>query len=259
MSSRLMTMKSDPSTPEESSAKRRKLSGSASRDHTPSDAKAFRAALAEEEERRFRALEKQGQELGETRWVLSFKDDQEHSQDGDRHHTLRVVQAGYASIDAPSPATATEDLEEGDEAWRAPTLGRRVFGKFTRAAEASNRASDDSDSSKPSDDDDDGGDQDGDLSDDDSGAKALIKASKAEASAAARAERKAKRKSDREEMNRMAEQRRSKTVKLNKLTSISGGGGSGMSPTMTCHSCGSKGHKAKDCPNSGKRGRKTST
>ena len=113
---------SDPATPDSHSNKRRKLS--ASPQNTPlSDLDRVRAALAEEESKRQHALEKQGLDAGETKWALSFHN---NAQDGQTERGLRVISAGYASLDSSG---ARDSLRE-DETWRAPVVGRKVFGKF---------------------------------------------------------------------------------------------------------------------------------
>src|SRR5437867_11696875 len=84
------------------SPKRTKLSPSSSFPHvTPgSDLEAVKAALAAEEAKRDAAMERQAAEAGETRWVLSFRDERSGR---DRHPASgpKIVHAGYAGIDSP--------------------------------------------------------------------------------------------------------------------------------------------------------------
>src|ERR1039458_4985718 len=127
MSSRLLTMKfmqraaasssptthPSPGSPEEPSPKRRRTDSAASLSKFNVDSLADRtavpAALANEEAKRQAALEKQAAEAGDTRWVLSFED-QNHLA-ASSPFALRVVQAGFASIDA-SPSQIKKVGEE---------------------------------------------------------------------------------------------------------------------------------------------------
>jgi hypothetical protein len=61
-----------------------------------------------EEEKRQAALDKAAQHVGETKWVLSFKDPLE----GKRQDSMNVRQAGFAEIDAD------DDSEEDEEETR---------------------------------------------------------------------------------------------------------------------------------------------
>lgn len=93
-----------------------------------------------------------------------------------------------------------------------------------------------------------------DEGEDATGASALIKQARKEATEKARTERRAKRKADEAETRRLAEERRKKHVKLNNLSSISGGGGTPSRSRgagrddMVCFKCGDKGHAKRDCP-----------
>ena len=110
-------------TPDSHSSKRRKLSASPSPNTPQTDHERVQAALAEEESRRQKALEKQALDAGETKWVLSFQDDS--LQKGARQG-LRVVPAGFASLDRPGGLSTYRDHEN----WREPVVGRKVFGGF---------------------------------------------------------------------------------------------------------------------------------
>ncbi|KAI9827722.1 MAG: hypothetical protein M1832_004211 [Thelocarpon impressellum] len=257
MSSRLMTMKfmqraaassptATPSTPEQSSPKRRKTSGHSTPDAPASELQAIQAVLAEEEAKRLKAVERQGAEAGESRWVLSFKDSSLHGDGRGPSRRLQVVDAGYATIDEATRSSVQGDPDGNP---RTANVGRRTFGRLQRSAEASEKQEEDSSPSAS-----DHGSpafEDGDEEDDDdpSGARALIRASRAAATERARADRRAQRKAAKAESTRLAEERRGKTVKLNKLTSISGGGGTtSSSRAMECYNCGVKGHRASECP-----------
>lgn len=145
MSSRLLTMKfmqraansspahSAPAVPEQPSPKRQKrsreLSPSRNKVNSLADRTAVAAALANEEAKRQAALERQATEAGDTRWVLSFED-QPHSISSPL--TLRVVEAGFAHLDA-SPSqhrSVDEELED-----KPVVVGRRSFGRFNKVLE----------------------------------------------------------------------------------------------------------------------------
>jgi hypothetical protein len=141
MSSRLLTMKfmqraantqSTPPTSEEPSPKRRKTdSASPARFNVDAlaDRSAIQAAIASEEAKRQAALEKQAAEAGDTRWVLSFEDQNHFS--ASTSTVLRVVSTGFANIDTlPSQAAYVEDVED-----KPVMVGRRSFGKFNRVIE----------------------------------------------------------------------------------------------------------------------------
>lgn len=92
-------------------------------------------AIAEEEAKRQAALEKQGTEAGDTRWVLSFEDQKAAA--ASQPLALRVVSAGYASIDVTVPRTfETIDGEESSED-KPVIVGRRSFGRFNKKLEVS--------------------------------------------------------------------------------------------------------------------------
>lgn len=102
------------------SPKRQKVSGvSASTATSLSDLPPIQAALAEEEEKKGKAIERLAEDEGETDWILS-------TVNGDGGHGLggiQVTKAGYSDID--------------QEAWRPAMVGRRSFGKFNRDLEVS--------------------------------------------------------------------------------------------------------------------------
>lgn len=218
------------STPEPPAKKQRLSSGSSVRSHaTPSE----KAAA----EQRKRADEAERETAVETKWHLSFNEPQTST----AQTPLRIVSAGYSSLDA---AGRQEESDENEDHARPKFSGRRSFGKFNRKLEKQHT---DLASSSDSSDSDEGDDDDGE--DDPTGVKALIAQGKKEATDKARAERKAKKQAESAETARLSAQRRKKEVDLNRVTSISGGGGVGANPqaNMTCHKCGTKGHIARDC------------
>ena len=97
--------------------------------------KAVDKAIAEEEAKRQAALEKQGAEAGDTRWVLSFED--QRAAAASQSLALRVISTGYASIDVTDPqiykAIDGEDSSEDTPA----VVGRRSFGRFNKKLEVS--------------------------------------------------------------------------------------------------------------------------
>merc|ERR1712000_161133 len=241
MSSRLLTMKfmqraahsspsaASPSSPDEPSPKRRRTDLTSA--STPSkvnvdalaDRKAIQAALASEEAKRQAALEKQAAEAGDTRWVLSFED-QQHSAPSPVL-ALRVVQTGFANLDASPPQPRFTENESEDQ---APMVGRRSFGRFNKVLEKQQDPSIE-ESSESDGEDEESGSSDSDSESDDP-TSALIKASRQEAADRARAERKAKKRA------------RKDVVNLNGLTSLSGK----SAPVPACYNCGGP-HYKKDC------------
>lgn len=143
MSSRLLTMKfmqraaasptASPTASDEPSPKRRRTDSKS----TPSkynvdalaDQRAIQAAMASEEAKRQIAIEKQAAEAGDTRWVLSFED-QKHVA-ASSTLSLRIIQAGFANIDADT--TSVKYLDEEED--KPVIVGRRSFGKFNRVIE----------------------------------------------------------------------------------------------------------------------------
>jgi hypothetical protein len=129
---------SPPPTPDEPSPKRRKKdSDSPSRSRINvdelADQRAVQAALAAEEAKRQAALERQAVEAGDTRWVLSFED--QKGSVTSPMLAIRVIQAGYANLDAP-PTSNIRSFEE-DSTWeeKPAVIGRRSFGKFNKVLE----------------------------------------------------------------------------------------------------------------------------
>lgn len=151
MSSRLLTMKfmqraaaTSPTTnnpPDEPSPKRRKKDlDSPSRPKINvdelADQRAVQAAIAAEEAKRQAALERQGAEAGDTRWVLSFEDHKDST--ASSNLALRIVQAGYAHLDVPGHSS--NQHTENDATWeeRPVMVGRRSYGKFNKILEVWN-------------------------------------------------------------------------------------------------------------------------
>jgi hypothetical protein len=94
------------------------------------DRRAIEAALASEEAKRQAALERQAAEAGDTRWVLSFED-QNHVAKSPTL-ALRVVETGFANLDS-SPVVVKaldENLED-----KPVMVGRRSFGRFNKVLE----------------------------------------------------------------------------------------------------------------------------
>lgn len=151
MSSRLLTMKfmqraaaTSPTTanpPDEPSPKRRKKdSDSPSRPKVNvdelADQRAVQAAIAAEEAKRQAALERQGAEAGDTRWVLSFEDQKGSTKSPNL--AIRVVQAGYAHLDVPGDSSAQPVKENAPWEERPVMVGRRSYGKFNKVLEVCN-------------------------------------------------------------------------------------------------------------------------
>lgn len=114
------TPHSQSQTPETPPSKRQKISAAPSLTATPpSDLQLIQAALNEEEAKREKVIERLAEDAGETKWVLSTVNGEE----GNGAGGLRVAKAEQSDID--------------QEAWRPGMVGRRSFGKFNRALEAS--------------------------------------------------------------------------------------------------------------------------
>ncbi|MCJ1486417.1 hypothetical protein MMC06_006594 [Schaereria dolodes] len=264
MSSRLMTMKfmqraaastpRSPQTPDSPSSKRQKLSNPSTSATASADLKAIQAALAAEEAKRSDALERQAAEVGDTKWVLSFMEDDAGRMHGRANGVAHVITTGYSDLDG-----SIRPQNADGEPWRPQMVGRRSFGKFNRALEKRQNGNTDLPSSSDEASIVSGKESSGDINDDSNdpfGANALIRESKEEAIQRAKAKRKAKRKAAKAEATRLAEKRKSKEVKLNKLSSISGGGGGGGSANIECYNCGQKGHVRNDCPQRSSKKRK---
>ncbi|KUJ19192.1 uncharacterized protein LY89DRAFT_581412 [Mollisia scopiformis] len=258
MSSRLLTMKfmqraantsptsrAEPS-PDEPSAKRRKTDSSPS---TPTkfnvdalaDRSAIQTALADEEAKRQAALERQAAELGDTRWVLSFEDQQNLA--AAPPLALRVVQTGFANLDA-SPVRVQYMDDDPEE--KPVMIGRRSFGKFNKVVEKRQdpNAEDTSESDSEADEEDDSSEGE---SESDDPASELIRASREEAAERAKAERKAKKRAAKAELEEMAKKRRKTEVNLNGLSSLSGRQDRKPPVAKNCYTCGGN-HYKKDCP-----------
>ena len=111
---------SQPRSPHTPSSERQKASFTPSLIATPpSDLHLIQVALAEEEEKKEKAVERLAEDAGETKWVLSIVDGGEQTSLGG----FRIVETGYTDID--------------QEAWRPYMIGRRSFGKFNRELEVS--------------------------------------------------------------------------------------------------------------------------
>ncbi|CZT06888.1 hypothetical protein WAI453_012851 [Rhynchosporium graminicola] len=257
MSSRLLTMKfmrraahtspnaSSPLSADEPSPKRRRTDSSSA--STPSkvnidalaDKKAIQAAMAGEEAKRQKALEKQATEAGDTRWVLSFEDQQQSA--ASPALALRIVQTSFANLDAsPSrPQVMDEDSEE-----QASMVGRRSFGRFNKVLEKQQDPTME-DSSDSDDEEDESGSSESEEDSDDP-TSALIKASRQEAADRARTDRKAKKRALKAEADELAKKRRKDVVNLNGLTSLSGSKQAPTPAAITCYNCGGN-HFKKDC------------
>lgn len=242
MSSRLNNMKfmqragaSTPSTPSEPPSKRQRLSnGSAiASPALSSPANASSPELSHKDD---------------SKWYLSFKAPKPTVTET----PLRIVSAGFATIDAADASPDDEDYDPAQDAApvRPALTGRQSFGKFNRKIEKqqnpdlSASSSSESESEGENDQDDNG------EEDDPTGVNALIRQGRKEATERARAERKAKKAADLAESQKLAEQRRKKNIDLNNVKSISNGGGSSSNSfaNMTCYTCNKKGHRSADCP-----------
>jgi hypothetical protein len=104
------------SSPSDHHSKRQRLSTGSSR-KSLSDYDVAQAAMAEEDFKRSKALERQAAELGETKWVLSVQEPKL------KKNNLQIVSAGFGEIDA------ADTDSEGDEGHTIGSSGRMTFGK----------------------------------------------------------------------------------------------------------------------------------
>ena len=112
-------------SPSEPPTKRQRLSSSHSTSATPlSDQQAIQAALDAEEAKRSKALARVAAERGETKWALSYVDEEERR----RRAGFKVAQAGYGEIDADEGLGSN-----GKGRWGM--IGRRSFGNFNKDLE----------------------------------------------------------------------------------------------------------------------------
>ncbi|KAF2269402.1 hypothetical protein CC78DRAFT_529192 [Lojkania enalia] len=242
MSSRLMTMKfmqrsaakstpsSSPNTPSgPPSSKRQRLSNGASVPGTPSEHEAMQMAIREEEQRREEALRNARGQMGEERWVLSFRDPVLE----DAQRERRVVSAGFAELDG-----------EGD----GEQMGRLRFGGGVKRAPAKEESSEDTTEE---------GSEDSELDEDDPAAE-LIRQTKRQIRETERTKEKLARQNARDDVSTPT-RRVDEDMDLGGLSSLSGGrtgGGSGgrNKESIECYNCGGKGHMKSECPKKVMRG-----
>lgn len=96
------------------------------------DQRAIQAALDAEEAKRQAALDKQATDAGDTRWVLSYEDQEKSALVA--NGGLRIIQAGYANLDILTPQPV-KLMDDDDFADRPAMVGRRSFAKFNKALE----------------------------------------------------------------------------------------------------------------------------
>ena len=115
---------SSPATPDERGGKRQRLSNG-SYNASPTASTPGNASNDPEEQRRQEVAEREGIAKGDTKWYLSV-------QPANRpvvESPLRIVSAGYSTLDAPARrGPVDEDEEEGD----VGGAGRMNFGNFSR-------------------------------------------------------------------------------------------------------------------------------
>lgn len=260
----------NPSTPEQPSTKRQRMSNgtyNSSPGSTPGSEQTL--VHTPEEKKRMEASEREAAAKGETKWYLSVQQAAKPVEQS----PLRIISTGYGALDSGNGAAYDDSEGEEDSAPATNAPGRMNFGNFnkkqpvrikhliprkTRTYHRLQKQQENSGSSGESSSESESESED--EEDDPTGAKALIKQSRKEAGDRARAERKAQRKAESKEAARLAESRRKKEVNLNKVTSISGSGKpSSSAASMTCHSCGKKGHIKAQCPDASQKPRRSRT
>ena len=88
---------------------------------------AVQAAVAVEEAKRQAALDRQTLEGGDTKWVLSVREDSREEVNG----ALRVIKMGEDGVSVGEGRAAAV----GKAPWSEGVLGRRSFGMFNKAVE----------------------------------------------------------------------------------------------------------------------------
>ena len=123
---------SSPTTPSGPASKKQRLSTGNSPAAPSADAQAIHEALAAEELKRQEAIDRQAANAGETKWVLSYQDQKPKY----KQPPMRIVSAGFSSIDSAGPKRATAEDEEEEDGVVGPNYqGRKSFGRFNRTVE----------------------------------------------------------------------------------------------------------------------------
>ncbi|TDZ37150.1 hypothetical protein C8035_v008971 [Colletotrichum spinosum] len=288
ISSRLLTMKfmqraatsgspAEPS-PEEPSSKRRKFQNSPlTGDFHSFDQSAVQAALQAQEAKRLSALEASRGDLADSHWVLDGQWGSGSDKKADAAPS--VVYVGYADIDGGS---GDDDDEEGLQ-----QVGRKKIGNYgknkdvkvhfppvgeedplTRQQKVAVEEDSDSSSSSSNDEDDSDDEEDSDDEVDTPVSKPKAKKKVVEGLASGghgrtRVNLQPKKSVESQKAREFRDKRMKKEVKLNKLSSISGGftspaANNSHMANLNCHNCGKVGHKALDCPNKQKGGKRKS-
>jgi hypothetical protein len=102
------------------SKRQRLTNGHSNPRHSTSDLEAIREAVAAEDAKRLRAIERHAAELGETRWRLSVREVVPRRPIG-----LEVQTAGFAELDTPD----SDEEEYQDERLKGRASLRITYGK----------------------------------------------------------------------------------------------------------------------------------
>lgn len=116
---------SSPATPEERGGKRQRLSNGS---YNASPASTPGGANNAEEQRRQEIAEREGVAKGDTKWYLSVQPASKPVAES----PLRIVSAGYSTLDAPARRNSAAEDEPDDVSSNATAAGRMNFGNFRR-------------------------------------------------------------------------------------------------------------------------------
>ncbi|CAI6303716.1 unnamed protein product [Periconia digitata] len=227
---------SEPSTPNGPPSKKVRLSNGASAPGTPDSPLAHTTPMSAEDRKREEMEARIGERLGETKWVLSFK----NPLPADGAQAMQVRQAGFAVIDAEEDSEDDEEQKPVRMQFGGGVKKRQVKTAASPTAGGEDQDSDDSDDSEGE------SDSSEDMSSDEDPTAALIRETKREVAAKERDARNAK-KTANKASRRSSGVQIDEDMDLGGLSSLSGGGRATVDD-RECFKCGQKGHVKDQCP-----------